>query len=129
MRHSLLLTYCNVGHASSKQLDGALVADALPHAKRLRVAPRFQGMVFKSADGNGWGQCGVQWKPYSGNPQNVRTTIYVNRRSMELFSRMRLKWSRPKCFCNIKTKLCSTFMALFYTCLTVGPIQLFISFN
>ena len=32
-------------HAATEQSDGALVADALPHAARLSVSPRLQGVV------------------------------------------------------------------------------------
>ena len=33
-----------------------------------------------------------------------------------------------KLFCKHLEKICSICMAIFHTCLTVGPIQLFISF-
>ena len=47
-------------NSSPEQPDGAVVSDALPHAPRLPVPPRVQGMVLQPADGNDRGQPGVQ---------------------------------------------------------------------
>lgn len=49
-------------YPASEQPDGALVTDALPHAARLSVAQRVQGMVLKSANRNDRGQPRVQRK-------------------------------------------------------------------
>ena len=52
--------------------------------------------------------------------------------TMELFSSGRWRLYRPKqkvvVLMSIPPKLCSTCLELFHACLTVGPIQLFISF-
>ena len=52
--------------------------------------------------------------------------------AMELFSRRRWRLDRPKqkavVFMLNPTNLCNTCMSSFHRCLTVGPIQLFISF-
>ena len=65
------------------------------------------------------------------NPTNSGTTR-SNCQSMELFSSRRWRLERPKqkavVFMFNSNKLCKTCMAWFHWCLTVGPIQLLVSF-
>lgn len=57
------------GHAAAEQFDGAVVADALPHAARLPVAPRVQGVVRQPAHGHDRGQPRVQRQSHQAPTQ------------------------------------------------------------
>jgi len=56
-------------HAAAEQPDGALVTDALPHAARLPVTPRLQGVVCQPAHRHDRGQPRVQRESYTAAPQ------------------------------------------------------------
>lgn len=55
----------------AEQPDGALVPHALPHAPRLPVPPRVQGVVLQPAHGDDRGQSGVQRGPDQEAPQGA----------------------------------------------------------
>lgn len=59
------------GNSAPEQPDGAVVSDALPHAARLPVPPRVQGVVLQPADGDDRGKPGVQRGPGQEAPQGA----------------------------------------------------------
>jgi len=52
-------------HAAAEQPHGTVVSDALPHAARLPVTPRLQGVVRQPADRHDRGKPRVQREPHT----------------------------------------------------------------
>ena len=65
------------GNPPAEQPDGAVVADAFPHAVGVRLPQRFQGVVLQSPHWNGGGLTGVQRGHCQETAQGVYVRTYV----------------------------------------------------
>ena len=70
------------GYAAAEQPDGAVVADALSDAARVRIAPRVQGVVLQPRVRHDRGQHRVQREHHQAAPQGQRTAVLANARNL-----------------------------------------------